>query len=110
MICPNCGKENGETNFCEFCGAKMTGIKNIKMPNIDLSKMTDAVSNVTNAVKNAAENVKNTTHISSKSNATKGIDNLKEKLVGLKDLFDTGLITEEEYNQKRTELVKSSQI
>ena len=108
MICPKCGKENGETNFCEFCGAKMTGISNMKMPNIDFGKVTQAVSNVT---KSAVENVKNTSsQIAAKGNASKGVENLKEKLVGLKELFDMGLINEDEYNQKRSELVKNSQI
>ena len=46
MVCPNCGKENNNTDYCSFCGSALYGPRNINLDNPNDSKQDTRNNNI----------------------------------------------------------------
>ena len=88
-ICPNCGAE-AEGNFCPECGTNLTDVEPQKEPT---DKIEEPVAQ-SQEQKKEPEKAK-----------PKGEIDKFEELKKFKELFDSGIITQEEFDKKKAELL-----
>ena len=97
-ICPNCGAE-AEGNFCPECGSNLSEVAAQEERVVEIE--TSVASPVDPVVKNQ-EQKKEPENVKAKAEMDKF-----EELKRFKELLDSGIITQEDFDKKKAELLAS---
>lgn len=98
--------------FSFICGGVLIGIfallGYLVKPENEQYVLTDASQQIATPVTNTQTTVAQPAHATSAhKSSTNDLNNMRETLTTLKSMFDEGLINEEEYNKKRSEILKN---
>lgn len=101
MICMSCGKETlDDSAFCVHCGASLTTGNNNE------HKSSEAIKKAEAFMEGLKEKTKKFGKALQDRVATRKVQTPADKLRELKELLDTGILTQEEFDNKKSEILK----